>query len=224
MKTSQAGIDLIKEFEGLRLKAYPDPATGGAPWTIGYGTTSAAGVGAVYKGMEITQVQAESMLVRSLEIYEKAVLRALTRIPTQPQFDAMVSLAYNIGSTAFASSSVVRNFNAGNIVQAAGSFRLWTKAGGKVMPGLIRRRDAERALFLKGTAVGPAGGAQAPAAPSAPVAPAGQTSPPSAPQKPDMGIPMSPPETASSGPAIAKWLIAGLGLAFAALGAWITKG
>lgn len=220
MKISRTGIDLIKEFEGLKLKAYADPATGGAPWTIGYGTTSAAGVGAVYKGMEITQVQAESMLVRSLEVYEKGVLRALTRIPTQPQFDAMVSLAYNIGVPAFASSSVVRNFNNGNIVEAAGSFRLWIKAAGKVMPGLVRRRDAERALFQKGAAAAPAGSAQAPAAPMAPVPSGGPKNPPPTTQAESQEW---PPDVPDIGPTIAKWLIAGLGLVFAAFAAWITK-
>lgn len=149
MKTSADGIALIKQFEGLRLTAYPDPATGGEPWTIGYGTTTGAGVGKVAKGMTITPVQAESMLVRSLEAYERGVLAALKSPPGQHQFDAMVSLAYNIGLGKFAQSSVVRFFNAGDITRAAGAFLLWNKAAGKVLPGLTRRRQAERDLFLK---------------------------------------------------------------------------
>lgn len=149
MKTSQAGIDLIKAFEGLRLKAYPDPATGGEPWTIGYGTTTAAGVGKVTKGLTITQVQAESMLVRSLAAYEDGVKKALRVKPTQHQLDALVSFAYNVGVTNMSRSSVVKLLNAGEPEKAAGAFMLWNKAARKVMPGLTRRRAAERDLFLK---------------------------------------------------------------------------
>ena len=149
MKTSQAGIDLIKAFEGKRLKAYPDPATGGEPWTIGYGTTSSAGVGKIKKGMIITEAQAESMLVRSLAAYEASVLKALTVKPTQHQLDALVSFAYNVGPLNMTRSSVIKYLNAGLIEKAAGAFLLWNKAAGRVMPGLTRRRMAERDLFLK---------------------------------------------------------------------------
>lgn len=153
MKTSPAGITLIKNFEGLRLTAYPDPATGGDPWTIGYGTTSSAGVGKIKKGMVISEVQAESMLVRSLPPYELAVLKALVHPPTQHQLDALVSLAYNIGITNMSRSSVVKYLNAGDPLKAASAFLLWNKAAGRVMPGLTRRRQAERDLFLKTDAV-----------------------------------------------------------------------
>lgn len=149
MKISPAGLDLIKKFEGLRLAAYPDPATGGEPWTIGYGTTSSAGVGKVKQGMTISEVQAESMLVRSLGAYETGVLQALLHPPGQHQFDALCSLAYNIGITNMSRSSVVKYLNAGLVEKAAGAFLLWNKAAGRVMPGLTRRRAAERALFLK---------------------------------------------------------------------------
>lgn len=149
MKTSPDGLALIKKFEGLRLTAYPDPGTGGEPWTIGYGTTSSAGVGKITKGMKISQVQAESMLVRSLVAYEAGVLKTLSGSPAQRQFDAMVSLAYNIGLTNFSRSSVVKYLNAGQVEKAAGAFLLWNKAAGRVMPGLTRRRAAERDLFLK---------------------------------------------------------------------------
>lgn len=149
MKTSQAGIDLIKKFEGLRLKAYPDPATGGEPWTIGYGTTSKAGVGKIKKGMSITTAQAESMLVRSLATYELSVTHALNKGCTQNQFDALVSFAYNVGETNMRNSSVIKYLNAGQPEKAAAAFLLWNKAAGRVMPGLTRRRAAERDLFLK---------------------------------------------------------------------------
>lgn len=149
MKTGREGLALIKEFEGLRLKAYPDPATGGEPWTIGYGLTSAAGIITVKPGLTITEKQAEEYLIRALAKYEYAVTKALKRAPTQNQFDAMVSLCYNIGPAAFAGSSVARYFNAGNPDMAAASFLLWIKAGKppKTMPGLKRRREAERQLF-----------------------------------------------------------------------------
>jgi lysozyme len=155
MKTSQAGIDLIKAFEGLRLKAYPDPATGGEPWTIGYGTTTSAGVGKIAKGLTITAVQAESMLVRSLASYEAGVTKALRVKATQPQFDALVSFAYNVGVTNMSRSSVVKYLNAGEPAKAAQAFMLWNKAAGRVMPGLTRRRAAERDLFLKASRAAP---------------------------------------------------------------------
>jgi lysozyme len=148
MKTNKAGIDLIKQFEGCRLKAYPDPGTGGEPWTIGYGLTSAAGIIKVYKGLTITQAQADEYLVKSLEKYENAVSKAITKEPASNQFGAMVSLCYNIGPGNFAKSSVVKKFNAGDTAGAANSFLLWNKAAGKVMAGLTRRREAEKKLFL----------------------------------------------------------------------------
>lgn len=146
MKTSQAGLDLIKAHEGLRLKAYRCPA---GVLTIGYGTTSSAGVGKIAEGMAITKIQAESMLVRSLEAFEQGVLAALKKPPTQHQFDALVSFAYNVGVAAMAKSSVVRHLNAGDPAKAAEAFGLWVKAGGRVLPGLVKRRQAERDLFLK---------------------------------------------------------------------------
>lgn len=149
MKTNAAGIALIKEFEGCRLKAYPDPATGGEPWTIGYGLTSAAGIIPVKRGLVITQAQADEYLVKSLAKYEDAVSKALTKPPTPNQFAAMVSLCFNIGPGNFAKSSVVRKLNAGDVAGAANAFLLWNKAAGKVMAGLTRRREAERKLFLK---------------------------------------------------------------------------
>lgn len=148
MKTNKAGIDLIRQFEGCRLKAYPDPATGGEPWTIGYGLTTAAGIIKVTKGLTITQEQADAYLVQSLAKYEEAVSKALKTAPTPNQNAAMVSLCFNIGPGAFAKSSVVRKFNAGDIAGAANSFLLWNKAAGKVMAGLTRRREAEKKLFL----------------------------------------------------------------------------
>ena len=149
MKVSNEGIALIKKHEGLRLNAYPDPATGGEPWTIGYGTTSRAGVGPVTKGMKITEAQAEDMLRRALVVFEIGVKNALNRTPTQAQFDALVSFAYNVGVPAMSKSSVVKLYNSGNPEAAADALLKWNKAAGKVMSGLVSRRKAERALFLK---------------------------------------------------------------------------
>ena len=146
---NQATVDLVKEFEGLRLKAYPDPATGGEPITIGYGTTAAAGVGIVPKlGMAITEAEAEGYLVKALESFAAKIRPKITAPITGNEFGAFLSLAYNIGPGAFAKSSALRKFNAGDKAGAANAILLWNKAGGKVMKGLERRRAAERKLFL----------------------------------------------------------------------------
>lgn len=148
MKTSRTGIDLIKKWEGCRLKAYQCSA---GVWTIGYGLTSAAGIIPVTKGMTITQQQADEYLVASLVKYEAAVQKAVNRSPNQNQFDAMVSLCFNIGPGAFAKSSLLRKFNDGDLAGAADAFLLWRKAGGRVLPGLEARRQDERKLFLRPT-------------------------------------------------------------------------
>lgn len=146
MKTSQRGIDLIKQHEGCCLTAYPDPVTGDEPWTIGYGTTHG-----VHKGMKITLPDAEAMLVASLPIYEVTVAKALHVKVTQEQFDAMVSLCYNIGSRSFLGSSVLRHVNEGDYVAAGDAFLMWDKGhtpkGFVVIPGLLARRRDERNLF-----------------------------------------------------------------------------
>lgn len=147
MKTSRAGIELIKRWEGCRLTAYKDAV---GILTIGYGHTSMAGDPVVRAGMKITQQEAEEILVRDLVKYEAAVQKAFTRSPTQPQFDSAVSLCFNIGPGAFASSTFVRRFNAGDVKGAADAMLLFNKAGGKVLPGLKSRREDERKMFLSG--------------------------------------------------------------------------
>lgn len=166
MKTSPAGLDLIRRWEGCRLKAYRDSA---GVWTIGYGLTSAAGIVQVYEGMIITQRQADDYLARALVKYEQAVEQAITRPMTQPQFDALTSLCYNIGPGALAGSSVVRRFNEGNITGAADAFLMWTKAGGKELQGLVNRRHDERRMFL--TAGKPTQAVPQPQAPPEPSTP-----------------------------------------------------
>ena len=149
MKTSSAGVAFIARHEGLRLRAYPDPATGGEPWTIGYGHTSAAGLPKVYRGTTITKERAREILANDLVKFENAVEKALTVNPTQTQFDAMVSLCFNIGPANFARSSVLKFHNGRQFEKAAGAFALWNKASGKVLAGLTARRAAERALYSK---------------------------------------------------------------------------
>ena len=164
MKINDAALDLIKEFEGFRAHAYVDPV---GIVTIGYGTTGRAGVGIDPKlGDTITEEQAEGYLMRALEKFAAHIAPAMKREPTENQYGAMLSLAYNIGPGAFVKSSVLRRFNAGDIAGAAEAFLMWNKAGGKVLKGLVRRREAERALFLTAEkpAQRPTSAAPAPAA------------------------------------------------------------
>jgi GH24 family phage-related lysozyme (muramidase) len=202
MKTNRAGIELIKRWEGCRLTAYQDSV---GVWTIGYGLTSAAGLGPVRKGMTITQQQADDYLVRALVSYEAAVTRVLARSPNENQFAAMVSLCYNIGPGAFAKSSIAKRFNVGDAAGAADAFRLWNKAGGKVLQGLVNRREDERKLFLT-----PAKAVEAPKPSPAPIPP----------------IPSEPPPAPvqEAGTSIAAILLGAAGALIAALAAWIMKG
>lgn len=151
MNTSSAGIELIKKYEGLVTTAYPDPASGGDPYTIGYGHTSLAGPPKVVKGMKISDGEATQILASDLRKFEDELSGMLKRTPTQHQFDAMVSLLYNIGAKNFRTSTVLRKFNSGDMQGAANGFMLFTKAAGKEMKGLIYRRTAEKELFLSDT-------------------------------------------------------------------------
>lgn len=143
LKTSQRGIALIKSFESLELKAYPDPGTGGKPFTIGWGHTKG-----VKLGDRITEQQAETFLAEDLAVFELTVNSAVKVPVTQNQFDALVSLAFNIGGANFAGSTLVKKLNAGDPRGAADQFLRWKFADGKEMRGLVRRRAAERELFL----------------------------------------------------------------------------
>ena len=141
MKISSAGLSIIKEFEGFRAQAYkPIPSD---PWTIGYGTTRG-----VKPGDVMTRAEAEHRLRQELVEYERAVERATGGNATQPQFDALVSFAYNVGVKGMAGSTVIKRHNSGDHQSAARAFGLWNKAGGKTWPGLTRRRAAEAALYL----------------------------------------------------------------------------
>lgn len=149
MRINQETLDHIKSSEGLRLKAYPDPGTGGDPWTIGYGHTSRAGPPDVVRGMTITAAQAEDILRADIEKFSLGV-EALIKVPVnENQFGALVSFAFNVGVGAFRSSTLLRKLNAGDYAGAANEFLKWTKADGKTLPGLVIRRKGERSLFLK---------------------------------------------------------------------------
>ena len=144
MNVSQEGIDLIKSFEGCKLEAYPDPGTGGAPWTIGWGTTAG-----VVEGMTITQEQADQMLADDVAKVAGQVNSLLKIKVNQNQFDSLVSFAYNAGAGALASSTLLRLVNAGDFGGAADQFPRWVHGGGGgTLPGLVRRRAAERSLFM----------------------------------------------------------------------------
>ena len=154
MKTSQRGIDIIKEHEGLKLTAYLCPA--GVP-TIGWGHTRTVTLADVHAQRRITREEAERLLSEDLQMFERGVLNACTIVPNQNQFDAFVSLSFNIGLGALGRSTALRRHNEGDFDSAANAIELWNKARVNgvltVMRGLVRRRAAEKALYL--TAVEP---------------------------------------------------------------------
>ena len=145
MQTSDKGIALIKQFEGCRLTAYQDSV---GVWTIGYGWTQPVDGKSIRAGMTIKQETAERLLKTGLVSYESDVSRLVKVGVTQGQFDALVSFTYNLGARSLSTSTLLRKLNAGDYAGAADEFLRWNKAGGKVLNGLTRRREAERALFL----------------------------------------------------------------------------
>jgi lysozyme len=140
-------MDLIRRFEGLALRPYICPA---GHLTIGYGHTNLAGTGPVVLPGDVwTPAQADAVLAATLADFAGRIWPLLTRAPTPGQWGAMVSLAYNIGVSAFARSTVLARFNAGDDAGARAAFALWNKAGGRVLRGLVARRAAEAALFAQ---------------------------------------------------------------------------
>ncbi|VVT49241.1 Phage-related lysozyme (muraminidase) [Kosakonia radicincitans] len=144
MEISNKGIALIKQFEGLRLDAYQDSV---GVWTIGYGWTQPVDGKPITKGMVIKPETAERLLKTGLVSYESDVSKLIKVKLTQGQFDALVSFAYNLGMRSLSTSTLLRKLNAGDYRGAADEFPRWNKAGGKVLDGLTRRREAEKALF-----------------------------------------------------------------------------
>ncbi|HCW3080708.1 TPA: lysozyme [Enterobacter asburiae] len=145
MQTSDKGISLIKQFEGCKLTAYQDSV---GVWTIGYGWTQPVDGKPIRAGMTIKQETAERLLKTGLVSYESDVSRLVKVGLTQGQFDALVSFTYNLGARSLSTSTLLRKLNAGDYTGAAEEFLRWNKAGGKVLTGLTRRREAERALFM----------------------------------------------------------------------------
>jgi GH24 family phage-related lysozyme (muramidase) len=143
---SPAGIKLMHEFEGCRLAAYPDPGSrDGHPWTIGWGSTGPG----IAKGVTWTQQEADERFAADLARFAGKVRDLLGGAPTtQGQFDALVAFSYNVGVTGFANSTLLRRHKAGDYGGAADEFLRWNKNDGKILPGLTRRRQAERALYL----------------------------------------------------------------------------
>lgn len=149
---SDKALELIKEFEGLRLNAYRDPV---GVLTIGYGYTNDAGFGpGVSPGDTWTAQQAEDMLREGVMRFANNIQPHFVIKPNEDQFGAFVSLAYNIGWQSFVKSTALKRWNAGDVEGAAEAVTWWNKAGGKVLRGLTRRREAEAALILADDPVG----------------------------------------------------------------------
>lgn len=139
-QTNQAGIDLIKSFESLRLVSYKDSA---GIYTIGWGHT-----GGVKRGQRITRAEAETFLQDDLAEAETAVEDAVTVDLSDNQFAALVSFTFNLGGPALRKSTLLRRLNEGDYNKAADEMLRWNRADGRVLAGLTRRRKAERMLFL----------------------------------------------------------------------------
>jgi lysozyme len=140
LKISSDGIKLIKEFEGLKLHAYLCPAE---VWTIGYGSTTG-----VKEGMCIDSATAEALLLRDLAPIEKALIARYNL--TQAMFDALAAFSFNVGMGWMKRSGLKDALDRKDFKEAANQLLRWNKAGGKVLPGLTRRRSAERDLFMRG--------------------------------------------------------------------------
>ena len=155
LRPSEKAFAIIREFEGYhkalpggRVQAYPDPASGGAPWTIGFGSTGPD----VKPGTIWTREMAMARMEADVRKFAAGVASRVGDAPTaQHEFDAMTSLAYNVGLGNFEKSTLLRKHKAGDKAGAAAEFPRWNRAAGKVMAGLTRRRAAERKLYEGGT-------------------------------------------------------------------------
>jgi lysozyme len=137
---SKDGLAITEQFEGCRLVAYQDQV---GVWTIGYGHTGSG----VASGLTITQDQAIDLLTSDVAASAAYVNAAVTVELQQNEFDALVDFVFNLGRGAFAGSTLLKNLNAGQFDAAATQFDLWDHAGGQVVAGLLRRRQAEQAMF-----------------------------------------------------------------------------
>ena len=152
MQMTEEGLELIKQFEGFRARAYRDAV---GVWTIGYGHTSMAGAPEVRPAMEITAEEAANILRRDVDSFARGVRDAVKVPLTDAQFSALVSFAYNVGLGNLRKSSVLAAVNRGDFTVVPRRLQLWTKAGGRVLPGLVRRRAAEAAFFASQAGAAP---------------------------------------------------------------------
>jgi lysozyme len=142
MRYSESGLRLTKRFEGLELSAYQDQ---GGVWTVGYGHTGPN----VHGGLTITEEQAEQLLESDVAASVTCVNRAVTAAVEQHHFDALVDFAFNLGAASLLTSTLLRHVNAGQFAEAAQQFLMWDHCKGVVVPGLLRRRQAEMEMFLQ---------------------------------------------------------------------------
>ena len=154
MKTSDDGVRLIQLFEGLRLTSYVCPA---GVLTIGYGHTSAAGKPTVEPRMTITKEEATSILRADLGRFERGVESLVKVDLAQNQFDALVSFAYNCGLGALKKSTLLKRVNAKRFDDVPAEFMKWTRAGGRQLAGLVRRRRAEVEMWRSLSGIEPDG-------------------------------------------------------------------
>lgn len=148
MQISHRGIEVLKEHEGFRSRAYRDVA---GVWTIGYGTTKVNGK-PVEAGQTCTAAEATEWLKEDLAWAQTAVNKLVRVGLTQSMFDALVSFVYNVGEGAFSKSTMLRKLNQGDYAGAAEEFPRWNRAGGRIWKGLINRRLVERSMFEEGWA------------------------------------------------------------------------
>ena len=146
MNINELGIEIIKGFEGFSSEPYLCPAK---VWTVGYGATRSSTGGPVGPDMEpISEAEAEDLPIRDLESSEGWVHRLVKKALTENQFSALTSFTFNVGCGALQRSTLRMKLNRGEYQGAADEFPKWRRAGGRILAGLVRRRAAERALFL----------------------------------------------------------------------------
>ena len=152
MQITAEGLALIKYYEGFRKQAYQDAV---GVWTIGYGHTSMAGAPHVTPHLTITRDEADVIMARDVASFSEGVVREIKIALSDAQFSALVSFAYNVGLGNFKGSSVLAAVNREDFAAVPRRLNLWVKAGGQILPGLVKRRAAEAALFVGNTAAIP---------------------------------------------------------------------
>ena len=147
-----AAVEIVAAFEGLRTKSYPDPGPTGLPVTVGYGCTRDLKGNPWPLGCSVTVEEAKALLKRDLQQAALAVARRVHVALNEPSRAALISWCFNLGEGNLRASTMLKLINAGKLREAADQMPLWNRAGGRVLPGLVVRRAAERKLFLSGLA------------------------------------------------------------------------